>query len=123
MRDGSLLELLYANDIAIAAEIPQDTRKHIVWKSAMESKGLSVSEPRNWETSLKSPVLLLSLLVDFVIVEDTIKLIMCTFCKTWVHGRRTGIRGSLSLHKSNFQRSTCEAPAVSDPASRNSFDE
>ena len=41
VRDGSMLEMLYADDIALAAETPEEVmRKYRMWKSALESKGL-----------------------------------------------------------------------------------
>ena len=96
-----------------------------MWKSALESKGLRVNVGKTKGMG-DLPSVTRIVAVDPCGVCGTRvgrNSIMCTLCRKWVHGRCTGIRRSLSPHESSFQCSTCQTPAASDPAPRNSFDE
>ena len=47
MRDGSLMELLYADDLVLCGESLNDVMdKYKGWKNAMEGKGLRVNVDR-----------------------------------------------------------------------------
>ena len=126
VRDGSILEMLYVDDIALAAETPEEVmRKYRMWKSALESKGLRVNVGKTKGMGDFPSVTRIAAVYPCGVCGTRVgrNSIMCTLCRKWVHGRCTGIRGSLSPHESSFQCSTCQTPAASDPAPRNSFDE
>jgi hypothetical protein len=99
-RDGLPLELLYADDLALAAESEKQLMEKIKrWKDGMEEKGLRVNVG-------KSKVMRSAMDVGQTV--DTGKYpcgvcrqgvgknsILCSSCKKWVHHRCSGIPGKL----------------------------
>ena len=100
-------------------------RKYRMWKSALESKGLRVNVGKTKGMGDLPSVTRIADVDPCGVCGTRVgrNSIMCNNCRKWVHGRCTGIRGSLSPYESSFQCSTCQTPAASDPAPRNSFDE
>ena len=102
VRDGSILEMLYADDIALAAETPEEVmRKYRMWKSALESKGLRVNVGKSKGMGDLPSVTRIADVDPCGVCGTRVgrNSIMCTLCRKWVHVRCTGVRGSLSPHE------------------------
>ena len=104
VRAGSILEMLYPDELALAAETPEEVmRKYGIWKSALESKGLCLRVTVSKTKGIRDlPSVDSFAAVDSGRICDSRvdrNLIMCNLCRKWVHGCCIGVRGSY-LHTS-----------------------
>ena len=98
VRGGSILEMLYADDIALAAETPEEVmRKYRMWKSALESKGLRVNVGKTKGMGDFPSVTRIAAVDPCGVCGTRVgrNSIMCTLCRKWVHGRCTGCNSRL----------------------------
>ena len=91
VRDGSLMELLYADDLALCGESLNEVKgKYGRWKNPVEGKGLSVNVDKTKGMQLlfgkKSSVSKMGLCV---VCRERVgcNSIQCTKCQRWVRRR------------------------------------
>ena len=100
-RNGLPWELLYADDLMIAAETLEDLeRRYAAWKDSIEGKGLRVNTG-------KTKIMICSTSRGATFPEGQFPCgvchkcvatnsIFCNYCMHWVHKRCSGVRGRLS---------------------------
>ena len=101
VRDGSLMEFLYADDLALCGESLNDViDKYKRWKNAVEGKGLRVNVDKTKGMQLsfgkKSSVLKVGpcgVCGEWVGCSS----IQCTKCQRWVHCRCSDVTRQVSL--------------------------
>ena len=101
VRDGSLMELLYADDLALCGESLNDvTDKYKRWKNAVEGKGVRVNVDKTKGMQLsfgkKSSV---SKVDPCGVCGERVgcNSIQCTKCQRWVHRRYSDVPRQVSL--------------------------
>ena len=101
VRDGSLMELLYADDLVLCGESLNDVMdKYKRWKSAVEEKGLRVTVDKTKDMQLSFGKKSSVLKVDpcGVCCEQVgCNSIQCTKCQRWVHHRCSDVPRQVSL--------------------------
>ena len=112
VRDGLLFELLYADDLVIMAESVEELEhKYLNWKRALESKGLRVNVGKtkvmigNGVKETKRSAIDPCSICETRVKKNSIK---CNTCKSWVHARCSGIKGSLLRHENTFICKKCQ---------------
>ena len=120
LRTGCPWELLYADDLAIIADTPEELlQKLTAWKHAIEAKGLRVNTKKTKvvhckygsherQTSGRNPC---SICFKGVGANS----IYCTQCQHWVHKRCSGIKGRL-VEDETFVCPACSNPRMPTPA-------
>jgi len=116
-RSGLPWELLYADDLVLIARSEEELREKLrKWKECMEAKGLRVNVEKTkvmisgckegtMEKSGKWPCGVCGKGVG----RNSIK---CTICKSWIHKRCNGIKGSLSSLRTAFVCKVCSVGQV-----------
>ena len=101
VRDGSLMELLYADDLVLCGESLNDVMdKYKRWKNAVEGKGLRVSVDKTKGMQLsfgkKSSV---SKVDPCGVCGERVgcSSIQCTKCQRWIHRRCSDVPRQVSL--------------------------
>ena len=90
VRDGSLMELLYADDLVLCGESLNDVMdKYKRWKSAVEGKGLRVNVDKTKGMQLSFG--------GFCGERVGCNSIQCTKCQRWVHRRSSDMPRQVSL--------------------------
>ena len=101
VRDGSLMELLYAEDLVLCGEsLNEVTDKYGRWKNAKEKKGLRVNVDKTIVMQLLFEKKSSFLKVDPCCVcgeRVGCNSIQCTKCQRWVHCRCSDVPGQVSL--------------------------
>ena len=133
VRTGCPWELLYADDLVLAAEsIGELKTKFVAWKSSLEAKGLRVN--------MGKTKVLVSSSTPAVRIPPNVKYpcgvcskgvgsnsIFCVMCRKWVHKVCSGIKGRLS-DATDFSCGRCRdlipaTPTVEDPTTLSLGDE
>ena len=113
VRDGSLMELLYADDLVLCGESLNDVKdKYKRWKNEVEGKGLRVNVDKTKDMQLsfgkKSSV---SKMDPCGVCGERVgcNFIQCTKCQRWVHRRCSDVPRQVSLLSSRgiFVCRTC----------------
>ena len=115
-RHGDLLELLYADDIALGDEtVAGVLAKYEAWKKAMERKGLRVNVSKTKGLSVPQHVEVRAAVDPCSVCGKRVgrNSILCTKCKLWTHKRCTNIRGSLKPWSGIFTCAKCCNPPAS----------
>ena len=111
-RNGLPWELLYADDLMIAAETLEDLeRRYAAWKDSIEGKGLRVNTG-------KTKIMICSTSRGATFPEGQFPCgvchkgvasnsIFCSYCMHWVHKRCSGVRGRLSAVR-DFKCKSCD---------------
>ena len=101
VRDGSLMELLYADDLVLCGESLNDVMgKYKGWRNAVDGKGLRVNVDKTKGMQLsfgkKSSV---SKVDPCGVCGKWVgcNSIQCTKCQRWVHRRCSDVPGQVSL--------------------------
>ena len=101
VRDGSLMELLYADDLALCGESLNDVMdKYKRWKNAVEGKGLRVNVDKTKGMQLSSGKKSSVSKVDPCDVCGEwvgCNSIQCMKCQRWVHRRCPDVTRQVSL--------------------------
>jgi hypothetical protein len=110
-KQGLPWELLYADDLVLMADNEADLKERIIiWKSALEAKGLkmNVGKTKVMSSDVKgSPAV--SGKCPYSVCNKGVgsNSIQCTKCLKWVHGRCSGIKGRLPIANTGFECKTC----------------
>jgi len=117
--------MLYADDLVIIADNLEDLKQRFDrWRTGMENRGLRIN--------VKKTKIMHSSYLDGRLPKKSGKFpcgvcmkgvgrnsIYCSFCKLWVHGKCSGVRGQLK-EDPNFKCSRCrgdiEGPTEPEPA-------
>ena len=101
VRDGSLMELLYADDLVLCGESLNDVMdKYKRWKNAVEGKGLrvNVDKTKGMQLSFGKKSSVLKVDPCGVCGERVgCNSIQCTKCQRWVHCRCSDVPRQVSL--------------------------
>ena len=111
VRDGSVNETLYADDLVLVGETMKDLRnKFWRWKEAFEGKGMRVN--------LNKTKMMVSVLEEKVAASKVdpcgvcgkrvkANAVFCTNCARWVHGRSTSMKRVTPGLAKNFVCTSC----------------
>ena len=92
--------LMYADDLVLICETKKEARQRFVaWRNALESKGLKVNISKKKIMRCARDGALKKAAVDPCSVcgkRVGVNSIHCATCGYWVHGRCSGVRGSLA---------------------------
>ena len=126
MRRNDIMELLYADDIALPGETVEEVlAKYHDWKTAMERKGLKVNVGKTKALSMPVMSKTITALDPCSVCGKRFgaNSIMCTICKKWVHRRCSGLRGKLVKFTEFFQFSACTGCQDTQPRTEEDFGE
>jgi hypothetical protein len=111
VRQGLLMELLYADDLVIMGEsLKELEKKFLEWKRVMESKGLKVNVNKTKIMVGDGIKLVIKSEIDpCSVCGKRVKRnsIRCTRCMQWVHAKCSGVKGSLSKVEMTFVCKRC----------------
>ena len=116
-RYNDLLELLYADDIALGdSTVEAVVARYLRWKESMERKGLKVSVKKTKVLSIShraAPTQTASIDPCGVCRKRVgCNSIRCNECLNWVHKRCSEVRGSLQAVASTFRCPRCTNPPL-----------
>ena len=126
-RHNDLMELLYADDLALCDEtVTGVLAKYHKWKAAMERKGLKVSvkKTKGLTTNDSNSRPNVAAIDPCGVCRQRVGVnsIRCTACMCWVHKRCSKIRGSLNSAR-NFVCVSCAKPTDPVTTSEEDFGE
>ena len=102
---------MYADDLVLICETKEEARQRFVaWRNALESKGLKVNISKTKVMRCAQDVAPKEATVDPCGVcgkRVGVNSIQCATCGYWVHGRCTGVLGSLARVAHGFVCKMC----------------
>ena len=103
--------LMYTDDLGLICETKEEARRRFeAWKNALESKGLKVNTSKTKVMWCAQDVIPQEAAEDPCSVcgkRVVVNSIHCVTCDYWVHGRYSGMQGSLVRVASVFVGKTC----------------
>ena len=105
--------LMYADDLVLICETKEEARlRFVAWRNALESKGLNVNIIKTKVMRCARNGAPKEAAVDPCSVcgkRAGVNSIHCSTCGYWVHGRCSGVRGSLMTEPQGFVCKVCRA--------------
>ena len=104
---------MYADDLVLICETKEEARQRFVaWRNALENKGLKVNISKTKVLRCARDGVPKEAAVDPCRVcrkRVGVNSIHCTTCGYWVHGRCSGVQGSLARVAQGFVCKVCRA--------------